>query len=85
MFFEIKHVNNGVLLTASYLHIENADHDEFVYQAIEDGEHEAFVEFLRLICDTYGPSDSRYDDKRIYIVLAPGDKHEKWTNEIFSS
>ena len=83
MIFKIKSVGNGFLLEAK----EEGDFgppDELVYQNVEDGEHEAFVEFLRLLCDNYGPQESRYDAKRIYIVIHPGDKHEDFTNEIFS-
>jgi hypothetical protein len=83
MRFDIKRVRNGFLLDAKYMHTDDYMPDQYVYQSIEDNEHEAFAQFLRLIADNYGPSDSRYDDKRIYIVVHPGDKNKKWTNEIF--
>lgn len=36
---------------------------------------------LRFLLGEIGPSTSRYDSERVYVVLAPGDKHENFTEE----
>lgn len=51
--------------------------DEGVYLFEESkSEHETFADMLRHITQQIGPSDSRYCDKRIYVVIKPGDKYE---------
>ena len=46
-----------------------------MYQAIDDGEVEAFADFLRCVLDHYGPTTSRYSPKRITpVIVSPGDK-----------
>lgn len=46
----------------------------------DDNEVDAFATFLRIILNNYGPSSSRYDDKRIYVIVAPGDKNDAFTD-----
>jgi hypothetical protein len=38
-------------------------------------EIDAFVDFLSIIIDNYGPSSSRYSPKRIRLSVEPGDKY----------
>jgi len=73
MKFEIKYAKNGVIL--EYLN-EDGTREKFVYQETEGNEIEAFVDFLYLILENYGPATSRYSPKRIYIRVEPGDKYE---------
>jgi hypothetical protein len=72
MKFEIKRVKNGLRLIT-----EDPD-QELVCQDDYDNEVECFAAFLRTVCDEYGPMTSRYDAKRIYIEVRPGDKHEDY-------
>lgn len=37
-----------------------------------------FADLLSYIIDSIGPTTSRYDKARIYIKIAPGDKHEDY-------
>jgi len=39
------------------------------------------TDMLRFILSEIAPCTSRYADKRIYIVVKPGDKNEKFTEE----
>jgi hypothetical protein len=74
MKFEIRRVQNGVVLRAEP---DGADPgEEIVYQEQEDGEVEAFADFLRHLVEHYGPTTSRYSPKRISIRIDPGDKYE---------
>lgn len=69
----IRNAANGCILTIK--DEENGD-AEILYQEQDGNEIECFAEFLRYICDHYGPSTSRYSEKRIYITVEPGDKYE---------
>jgi hypothetical protein len=74
MKFEIRRVQNGAVLR-----VEPDDEEpdeEIVYQEQEDGEVEAFADFLRHLVEHYGPATSRYSPKRITIQIDPGDKYE---------
>ena len=54
----------------------------FTYDADETdkaAEVAKFASMLSYITDTIGPTTSRYDKERIYITIAPGDKHEDYT------
>ena len=79
--FEIKEVSNGILVEAKYLHDDDATGEQLVCQFIEDDEIEAFAAFLRLLDEHYGPMSSRYSKERIYIVVAPGDKHPDFNHD----
>ena len=68
MKFEIKRIQNGIHLISSG--------GEYCYQEIYDSEHDAFADFLRELCDQFGPTDGRYGEKRIYITVKHGDKYE---------
>lgn len=75
MKFEIRKTKNGLIFKV----IDNENEEEVVYQEKYDEEVECFADFLRYINDEYGPSTSRYSEKRIYITVEPGDKHESAT------
>lgn len=70
MKFELRYAKNGCIL--------EIDGNEYVNQEVEDDEIECFAGFLREILDNYGPQDSRYEAKRIHIIVKPGDKHPDW-------
>jgi hypothetical protein len=69
MKFEIKYTENGVILKADKGEI-------YCYQEQYDNAHDAFADFLRIIADNYGPTDSRHDPKRIYIKVRHGDNYK---------
>jgi len=74
MKFEIRRVQNGAVLRVETNGEDSGE--EIVYQGQEDGEIEAFADFLRHLVDHYGPTTSRYSPKRITIRVEPGDKYE---------
>ena len=75
MKFEIRRVQNGAVLRVEP-EIPDEEAKEIVYQETETGEIEAFADFLRLLLEHYGPTTSRYSQRRIRIVIEPGDKFE---------
>jgi len=74
MKFDIRRVQYGVVLRVETDGAEPGE--EIVYQEQEDGEVEAFADFLRHLVEHYGPTTSRYSPKRITIRIDPGDKYE---------
>jgi len=50
---------------------------------LSDNEHGADDEadLLRVIQETLGFIGSRHDEKRVYVITAPGDKNDKFTEE----
>ena len=74
MKFDIRRVQNGVVLRVETDGAEPGE--EIVYQEQEDGEVEAFADFLRRLVEHYGPTTNRYSPKRISIRIVPGDKYE---------
>jgi len=50
----------------------------FSYDSVAGGDVEAFSGLLWHLTDTLGMSGSRYDAKRIYISVKPGDKHKDY-------
>ena len=72
MKYEIKAAKNGLILTVTDKDLK----EEIVYQEKHDDEVECFADFLHHLNDQYGPSTSRYSEKRIYIRVEPGDKFE---------
>jgi hypothetical protein len=74
MKFEIRRVQNGAVLRVESYGEDSGE--EIVYQEKEDGEIEAFTDFLRHLVEHYGPTTSRYSPKRISIRIDPGDKYE---------
>ena len=73
MEFKLQRAKNGIIL--------EMEDEKVVFQDTEQNEHEMFADFLRYLSDNYGPSDSRYSPARIYIRVAPGDKHESFNDE----
>ena len=70
---EIRRVKNGLVLKVADQE-DGSLGDEVVYQEKYDDEVECFADFLRFLDDEYGPSTSRYSEKRIYVSVEPGDK-----------
>lgn len=73
MIFEIRKARNGYVLKVSGR--EDAP-EEIVCREKYDDEVECFADFLRYLDEEYGPSTSRYSQKRITINVEPGDKFE---------
>lgn len=53
----------------------------FAFGGESSDEVDVCADMLRFILSEMGPCTSRYADKRIYIVIKPGDKNEKFTEE----
>lgn len=66
MKITIEQVANGYLVTEDLSQTE-----QYVFTE--------FIDLLRYINDLEGEG-SRHSEKRIYIIEAPGDKHEKFTD-----
>ena len=45
---------------------------------------ESFAEMLAQINLDIGPTTSRHSDEKIYIQVAPGDKNQNFTDEVFN-
>lgn len=60
--FKIREVSNGFIL--------ECDNEEIV--CLHQSSHTAFVEFLNLIKELYGPTDNRYSCQRISVNIEPG-------------
>lgn len=69
MKFEIKHHKNGWVLTT-----EDDEEGVVGVEGNDEDEIDCFARFLREIANSYGPTESRYSPKRIYIRVEPGDK-----------
>ena len=80
MKFEIRHAQNGAILRVEHDYPEG-ETEEICYQETEGGEIEAFADFLCYLNENYGPSQSRYSPKRIYISVQPGDKHPDYKED----
>ena len=74
MIFEIRRVRNGIILKVADKDLSEVN--EIVYQEKYDDEVECFADFLRYLDEEYGPTTSRYSEKRIYIKVEPGDKFD---------
>jgi len=75
VIFELRQVKNGIVLKVTVREDDEAV-DEVVYQETFEDEIASFAEFLRFLCDEWGPSTSRHSPERIYIEVRPGDKTE---------
>ena len=80
MKFEIRHAQNGAILRVEHDYPEG-ETEEICYQETEGGEIEAFADVLCYLNENYGPSQSRYSPKRIYIRIQPGDKHPDYKED----
>ncbi len=76
MIFEIHRAKNGHILKIIDKKDNSSKHEEIVYQEKYDDEVECFAEFLRYLDEEYGPTTSRYSEKRIHIIVKPGDKFD---------
>jgi len=84
---KIKRVSNGYLLEIPN---ERGKLEQVIF---EDGERDiddfrpggeqidSFAGLLWFIQEQIGPCSGRYDKRRLYIVIKPGDKHEDFTEE----
>lgn len=75
MRFEVRRARNGLVLKVEEP-LEDGRSPEVVYQERYDDEVEGFGDFLRYLNEEFGPPTSRYDPKRIYIRIEPGDKFD---------
>lgn len=76
MIFDMRRVENGYVLKVVDQDGNAGEPKEIVYQEKYEDEVECFADFLRYLDEHYGPSTSRYSEKRIYIRVEPGDKCE---------
>ena len=74
--FKIRKVLNGCILQHVSPIIGETDAIQEIVSIDQDGlfqcEHECFAEFLRSINENFGPNDSKYSPKRIYVKVDPG-------------
>lgn len=77
----IKNAINGFILEYK---TDDEVNQTYVYGGgdTEEEEVEACAAMLRQILSDFGPMTSRYSKNRIYITIAPGDKHESFTEEM---
>lgn len=64
----IQQVSNGFIL-------QDSDDTALVYPS------EAFIDLIRDLIDMTHGNGSRHDEKRLYVIYAPGDKHPNFTPE----
>lgn len=74
MVFEIRNAANGLIVES---HEDDGETKELVYQEVfdEDQEHEVFAAFLRELEDHFGPAGSKWSEKRIRVVVRPGNDY----------
>lgn len=82
MNLRIEKATNGIVLTYN---VECDDSDwgsvsEQIVFEIDDDDLIGLKNFHSTLDELLGYSGSRYDDKRLYHVLAPGDKNDKFTD-----
>ena len=76
MKFEVRPSGNGWI-------IEFGDGESPLVCQTEEDEVDAWASLLRRLLAEYGPIGGSYDNKRIYITVAPGDKHEAFEDTLF--
>lgn len=80
---EVYRIENGTLIRVT------RDDDEteytFVVQEFEEELQalEAWRQCFAFILDEFGPSKGRYSNARLYLTVAPGDKHEAFDDTLF--
>jgi hypothetical protein len=77
---QIRYAHNGWIVQ----HQEEGEPDKFYvfsHTGNEESEIRAFRDLLVTIQDIYGPVTSRYSEHRIYTVVRPGDKSDKFTDK----
>ena len=79
MKVEIKPADNGYILTIDYEDPESENSITVFACGGDVSSTQCFKELLNELDLVLGPSSSRYDDERIYTIIAPGDKHESFT------
>ncbi len=72
---------NGEIVT-----VEQVDEEfQYVYQTRDDDREdlEAWADLLRILTEQHGPPDQgRHAAHRLYIQVAPGDKHSGYVAEV---
>lgn len=63
----------------SYDEQDPADKTINVVEQREKGDAETLHDVLHVVLNHLGGTGSRYDDKRVYVIIAPGDKHKDFT------
>jgi len=85
--FKLARAKNGYILEKRDVIDSIQTEVEELVSADGEEEHDTFRQFLWDILENYGPTDSRYDAKRIRIRIEPGDKTDAdsedmdWHNE----
>ena len=74
----IRRVNNGYVLISK----QDDEQLELVFEVKLEGDKEVSVrDLLHAILDELGMTGSRHDAKRIYVKVAPGEKHDNFKDE----
>ena len=68
----LKTIDKGETVMLDGVTTEKEEVETFVYETIDD--------ILHFIAESEDPG-SRHDEKRLYIIRAPGDKHPNFTEE----
>jgi hypothetical protein len=68
--FSLRHADNGWIAESV-----DAEGVSVIAEDDEKDSHTAFAHFLSLIDGAYGPSSSKYDEKRIRVVTLPGNDY----------
>tara|TARA_B110000116_G_scaffold246019_1_gene237467 strand:+ start:141 stop:551 length:411 start_codon:yes stop_codon:yes gene_type:complete len=89
MIFEIKTVRNGCTVTirpsdeGDHWAFEGDDSATFVVQEGYVDEFEAWRALLLELLETYGPAESRSAEKRLYVTVAPGNRHPSFVDTLY--
>lgn len=83
MNFNLRRAKNGLILKITDFVDDEKEEVVFQEKYNEEDDVECFADFLRVLNEYYGPSTGRYSPKRIYIRVAPGDKHEDFKDSLY--
>jgi hypothetical protein len=78
--FKMRYADNGIILSVSCPWEDDAQ--EFVCQTDMQDEHDAFQSLFYTVLDYFGPSDSKYSEKRLYISVLPGLDHSDFEKKV---
>lgn len=73
MKFEIIWATNGKIIK---IHPENEDEETYIISEETDDEYESFKKLFWELLQYCGPSDSKYSEKRLKMVVMPGSDYQ---------
>jgi len=84
LHIDVSPLQNGYQIKVASDGQEKEGAQEWVVQRRDDerAEVEAWRDALFEILEAYGPRRDRYSAHRLYLVIAPGDNHPTFTNEL---